>query len=149
MEATLQALGGILLRAVPTFLLVLILHFYLKKIFFQPLEKVLAERAAATKGARTLAEASFAKAEKLAAEYEHSIREARAEIYREQEAIRAKWRSEQAEAMHAARDRAKAQAEAVKADLARDVEVARQSLQEESDALASQIAQRILARRAA
>ena len=149
MEATLIALGGILLRAVPTFLLVLILHFYLKKIFFQPLERILEQRSAATKGARALAEASFARAEQLAAKYEQSIREARAEIYREQEAIRSRWNAEQAAAMHDARDKARAQAEAIKADLSRDVELARQTLQDESDALADQIAQRILGRRAA
>src|ERR1039457_7455677 len=44
MDATLHALGGILLKAVPTFRLVLALHFYLKSIFFKPLEKVLGQR---------------------------------------------------------------------------------------------------------
>ena len=43
MDATLLALGGILLKAVPTFLLVILLNFYLKAMFFKPLEKVLRE----------------------------------------------------------------------------------------------------------
>ena len=38
MEETLHALGGILLRAIPTFLLVILLHFFLKYSFFGPLE---------------------------------------------------------------------------------------------------------------
>ena len=43
MEETLRQLGGILLRAVPTFILVVLLHFYLKFIFFKPLQRVLRE----------------------------------------------------------------------------------------------------------
>jgi F-type H+-transporting ATPase subunit b len=149
MEATLQALGGILLRAVPTFLLVLFLHFYLKKVFFQPLEKVLAERDAATTGARKRAEESLARADKLASEHEDAIRKARAEIYREQEEVRRQWRNEQAEAVKAAKKSAGEQVAAGKADLAGELEAARRSLQAESEALASQIALRILSRGAA
>ena len=44
MEATLRALSGILLHAIPTFLLVIFLHFYLKYMFFKPLGKVLQAR---------------------------------------------------------------------------------------------------------
>ena len=70
MADTLHALGGILLKAVPTFLLVLLLQFYLKKVFFQPLEKVLHTRYEATEGARKLAEQSLARAAARTAEYE-------------------------------------------------------------------------------
>ena len=38
MDAMLHAFGGILLRAVPTFLLVVLLHFYLKSMFFKPMK---------------------------------------------------------------------------------------------------------------
>ncbi len=64
----LHALGGILLRAVPTFLLVILLHFYLKSMFFKPLEKVLSERFQATEGARQAAEKSLAEAAEKAVE---------------------------------------------------------------------------------
>ena len=50
MEETLRALGGILLKAVPTFILVILLHFYLKFIFFKPLQRVLRLRYEATEG---------------------------------------------------------------------------------------------------
>src|ERR1039458_2233397 len=53
MDAMLHALGGILLRAVPTFLLVILLHFYLKSIFFKPLEKVLDQRYEATEARKS------------------------------------------------------------------------------------------------
>ena len=62
MDSTLHALGGILLRATPTFFLVFLLCFYLKKVFFKPLEKVLQERYDATEGARRLAEKSMERA---------------------------------------------------------------------------------------
>ena len=56
----LHALGGILLRAVPTFLLIILLHFYLKSIFFKPLERVLEARSEATEGARDETKARYA-----------------------------------------------------------------------------------------
>ena len=65
----LHALGGILLRAVPTFLLVVLLHFYLKSMFFKPLAKVLQARYEATEGARKLAEQSLEQAAAKTAKY--------------------------------------------------------------------------------
>ena len=85
MDATLRALGEILLNAVPTFLLVVLLHFYLKKVFFQPMEKVLRQRFEATEGARKLADQSLVRASARVAEYEAAIRAARSEIYQAQE----------------------------------------------------------------
>ena len=73
MEETLRQLGGILLRAVPTFIFVVLLHLYLKYIFFKPLERVLRERYDATEGARKLAEESIARAAQKADEYEAAI----------------------------------------------------------------------------
>ena len=44
MEATLHALGGILLRAIPTVILLLILHAYLRAVLFRPIEKMLKQQ---------------------------------------------------------------------------------------------------------
>src|SRR3954452_6008069 len=81
MDAMLHALGGILLRAVPTFLLVVLLHFYLKSMFFKPLKKVLDQRYEATEGARKLAEQAMQEASARTAQYEAAVRAAKAEIY--------------------------------------------------------------------
>src|ERR1043166_1878851 len=62
MDATLHQLGDILLRAVPTFLLVIFLNFYLKAVFFKPLEKVLQQRYAMTEGARQMAKKNLERA---------------------------------------------------------------------------------------
>src|SRR5260370_30693613 len=81
MDAMLHALGGILLRAVPTFLLVILLHFYLKIVFFKPLEKVLHQRYEATERARKLAEQSLEQAAAKTASYEAQLRVAKAHMY--------------------------------------------------------------------
>src|SRR5438270_11159738 len=85
MEETLHALGGILLKAIPTFILVILLNFFLKYSFFRPLERILKSRYDATEGARKQAEETIARAEAKAAEYDAALRSARAEIYQEQE----------------------------------------------------------------
>jgi len=149
MEKTLHDLGGLLLKAVPTFVLVALLYFYLKHIFFRPLERVLTARYNATEGARKLAAESLAKAEEKTAEYEAAIRAARSAIYREQEEFRQRWRQEHAAAVQEARQRAEAQVEEASQSLQADLVAASQALQRDSETLADQIAARILPRRAA
>ena len=55
MQETLQALGGILLEAIPTVILLIVLHFYLKAILFGPLDKVMKRRRELTEGDREIA----------------------------------------------------------------------------------------------
>ncbi|MCC6369332.1 MAG: hypothetical protein IT165_37895 [Bryobacterales bacterium] len=149
MEATLNALGGILLNAIPTFLLIILLHFYLKAVFFKPLEKVLHERDEATAGARRRAEDSLAKAEGKARQYEESLRQARNEIYKEQEETRKKWQGEQAAQIAEASRRAKEMVASAKEQIAVETAAARQALDGESRTLAAQIAETVLQGRAA
>jgi F-type H+-transporting ATPase subunit b len=148
MQETLHALGGLLLKALPTFLLVILLHFYLKRVFFRPLDKVLREREEATEGARKTAEASLAAASKKAAEYEQAIRAARGEIYREQEETRRKWRQEQASTLEEARLETGDMIRQAKSQLATEAAEARQALAAESDRLAGEIVESILKGRA-
>jgi F-type H+-transporting ATPase subunit b len=149
MESTLIALGGILLRAVPTFLLVVLLHFYLKFVFFKPLEKVLHQRYEATEGARKLAEQSLERAAAKTAQYEAAIRAAKAEIYQLQEQLHKQWQERETAEVLAARQRAEAMIREARAELAKDVAAAQASLAADSDALADQIAESILRRSAA
>jgi F-type H+-transporting ATPase subunit b len=149
MEETLRALGGILLKAVPTFLLVVLLHFYLKFIFFKPLQKVLRLRYEATEGARKLAEASLAKAAERAAEYEAALRAARSESYKELEQLRRQLQDERAAGVREARARAEASIAAAKATLAAEVTGLKKTLESDSDALADRIANKVLRGRAA
>ncbi|MGO9259034.1 MAG: ATP synthase F0 subunit B [Bryobacteraceae bacterium] len=149
MEATLHQLGGILLSALPTFILVIFLHYYLKFMFFKPLEKVLGERHAATEGARALAVESLQRAERKTAEYEAAMRAERAKIYREFEQHHKRLQEEENAALLAERTAAEQHVREAREELARELEAAKTSLAATSDALAGQIAESILRRRAA
>ena len=149
MDATLHALGGILLKAVPTFLLVILLHFYLKGVFFNPLRKVLRQRYEATEGARKLAAESLERAAAKTAEYQAAMRAARAEIYQAQEQAHKRLQEGEFAELAAARKRAGAAVREAKTLLARDVEAAKASLAPDSELLANQIVESILRRTAA
>ena len=149
MDATLRALGEILLKAVPTFFLVLLLYAYLTRVFFRPLEKVLRRRYEANEGARKLAEESQAKATAKMAEYEAAMRTARGEVYQELGKLRAQLQAERNAALEAARKQAETQIAAAKTGLEREVAVLKQDLAAQSDLLATQITESILRRSAA
>lgn len=135
------------MKSIPTIVLVLILHFYLKKMLFGPLDRVLAERDAATTGARKAAEESLARADRRAAEYETAIRDARADVYREQEQIRLQLIADQDARMKEARSRVDTMIAEAKTRIHGEVETARKSLEGSSGVLADQITDSILARR--
>src|SRR5215831_10790272 len=149
MDVILHQLGQLLLRAIPTFVLIVLLQFYLKRMFFRPLEAILKQRYEATEGARKAAEESLARASAKTAEYEAAMRAARAEIYQQQEQWRKQLQDREAAQIADARHRAEAAVRAAKADLASDIEAAKASLAKDSEALANQIADSILRRSAA
>jgi F-type H+-transporting ATPase subunit b len=143
MDAMLQALGGILLKAVPTFLLVVLLHFYLKSVFFKPLRKVLRQRYEATEGARKLAAESLERAAKTA-EYATAMRAARTEIYQAQEQAHKRLQEGELAELALARRRAEEAVAKAKAELSSDVEAAKTGLAGDSEVLANQITESIL-----
>ena len=149
MEATLNALGGILLNAIPTFILIIFLHFYLKSVFFKPLEKVLADRDEATAGAKKRAEESLRSAEEKARQHEEILRNARGEVYKEQEEQRRKLLAEQTAQIAEAAARSKALVAQAKVELVADTATARKALESESGQTAARIADSMLAGRAA
>ncbi len=144
----LQALGGILLKSIPTICLLLILYLYLKAMLFKPLKQVLKQRDDLTAGTRRGADQSLKNAERKIQEYEHKMREARAEVYREQEATRAQWLDDQTAQVTAARERTGAAVGKAKEQLAVEIAAARESLTETSGTLADEIATSLLTRRA-
>ena len=149
MQETLQALGGILLKAIPTVILLIILHFYLKAMLFGPLDRVMQKRRELTEGARKTAEESLAAASRKADEYEAKLRDARGAVYKQQEEIRKRWLDEQAQQVADARARSESTVKAAREAIAQDAEAARKSLQETSTAVADQIVATVLGRRSA
>lgn len=149
MDQTIHQLVTLLITAIPTFLLIIFLTYYLKVVFFQPLEKVLKERYDATEGARKAAEESLKRATEKTAEYEAALRAARGEIYSAQEKLFKEMQAHAASEIAEARQRAEGVIAKAKADISAEVEAAKASLAKDSEALANQIADSVLRRRAA
>jgi len=112
------------------------------------LQKVLKQREELTDGARRAAEHSLAAAERKAQEYEARFRDARAEVYKQQEETRKVWLQDQAAQLAEARRRTETQIKDARYQIAQEAAAARQNLLETSNTLADQIANRVLARRA-
>jgi len=149
MESTLTALGGLLLKAIPTLFLLLLVHFYLKRMFFGPMADILAKRRAATEGLRESAEAMRAKAAEQTAAIEAQLRQAREAIYQEQEEARRRWTSEQATQLEEARTQSRQLIHQGKDRLDAEAASAKNQLATSADALADQIVRALLERSAA
>jgi F-type H+-transporting ATPase subunit b len=149
MEQTLQSLGGILLKSIPTIVFLIILHFYLKAMLFGPLDRILKQRRELTEGARKAAEDSLAAATRKADEYDVKLREARGVVYKEQEEMRKRWLEEQGNEVAQARTRMEASVKTAREALAADAAAAQASLKDASSTLADQIAETVLGRRSA
>lgn len=144
MEQMLQSAGALLIQALPTFFVVVLLHWYLKTTLFQPLEKVLADRHAETQGAREKASAALASAETKVAEYDLKLRAARTEIYLEQEAWRKKLLEDQTLAVSKARDENHAMINEAKGKIAFEADQAKEMLAREAAGIADQVVASIL-----
>jgi len=148
MDQILHDLGELLLKAVPTFLLVGLLYFYLKWVFFRPLDRVLEARRLATEGTRKLAEETLAKASAQAAHYQAALQAARAEIYREQEEARRRWQEERAATVQEAKQTAERMIQESADRLQSEVAEAKRALELQAGSLAAQVVERVLGRRA-
>ena len=144
MDQTLKQLGELLLGSVPTVILLALLYVLYTAIVHKPLQRVLAERRSKTEGAVEKSKSDIAAAEARTAEYEQKMREARASVFRTQEARRQAVVQARANAVNEARSRAQKQVQAAKADIEKDRAVAEQGLQAEAATLAQEIMRRVL-----
>jgi len=144
MDETLRQLGGLLLGAVPTVILLALLYVLYKTIVHKPLRRVLDERRSKTEGAVEKSRADIAAAEARTSEYEQRLREARATLFRAQEARRKEALDARTVAMNEARTKAQAQVQAAKADIEKDRNAAQVGLQGQVQALAIEIMRRVL-----
>ena len=144
MDQTLRQLGELLLGSVPTVILLGLLYALYTMIVHKPMRRVLDERRNRTEGAIERSHADIASADARTGEYEEKLRAARAAVFRAQEAKRQAALEARANAVHEARARAQAQVEAAKAAIEADRAVAEKSLQGEAEALAREIARRVL-----
>jgi F-type H+-transporting ATPase subunit b len=144
MDQTLRQLGELLLGAVPTVILLALLYVLYTTIVHKPLRRVLDERRSKTEGAVEKSKADIAAADARTSEYEQRLREARATVFRTQEAHRKTALDARTVALNEARSKAQAQVQAAKADIAKDREAAKGGLQAEAQTLAQEIMRRVL-----
>ncbi|HTA48944.1 MAG TPA: ATP synthase F0 subunit B [Verrucomicrobiae bacterium] len=144
MDQTLRQLGELLLGSIPTVILLALLYALYATIVHKPLRRVLEERRSKTEGAVEKSRADIAAAEARTSEYEQRLREARATVFRAQEARRKAALDARTAALNEARTKAQAQVQAAKVDIQKDRDAAQSGLQKEVQALAAEIMRRVL-----
>jgi len=144
MEETLRQLGELLLGAIPTVIFMVLLYGAYSVIVHKPLVRVLAERRSRTEGAVEKARADIAAAEARTSEYEQRVREARAAVFKGQEARRQQVLQARAAALAAARTKAQAQVDQARAAIEQDKQAAQAGLQAEAGQLAAAIIRTVL-----
>ncbi len=144
MQVIVHQLGELFLQAVPTVLIILLFYIILRGVFFKPLLAVIAERDARTAGAQKAAEAAQAAAAEKIKQYQDALRQARGQVYAEQEAARKRLLDERAAQIKEARAKAAAEVNAAKARVAAELAAARREIEASVAQLAAEIARRIL-----
>jgi F0F1-type ATP synthase membrane subunit b/b' len=137
-------LGELFLQAVPTVLIILLFYFILRALFFKPLLQVMAERDSRTVGAQKAAEAAQAAAAGKVKQYQDALRQARGQVYAEQEAARKKLLEERAVQIKEARTKASGEVSAAKGRVAGELAAARRDVEATVAELSAAIARRIL-----
>jgi len=149
MDSTLQALVALLVKSIPTIVFFILLAWYLKKVFFKPMAKILEERRKQTEGVRELAQRALEAADKKKSEFERALDLARAQINQDNEALRRQWTEEQAQLIAWVRAAAGEQIEQAKQAIAAEVETAKGQLDASVERLSAQIVESLSRRRAA
>jgi F-type H+-transporting ATPase subunit b len=137
-------LGELFLGAAPTILIILLFYFILRALFFKPLLQVMAERDARTVGAQKAAEAAQAAAAERVKQYQEALKQARGQVYAEQEVARKKLLDERAAQLKEARGKAAAEVGAAKERVAGELVAARRDVKATVGQLSAEIARRIL-----
>jgi F-type H+-transporting ATPase subunit b len=127
-------------------ILFLIFVFVLNRILFRPIGRVLDERQTLTVGAANEARAASRRYEAKLAEYEATIRQARAESYRRSEQERAAALDERRRLIEEAKRLANEEIAKAKQEIERQVAAARAALESESRQIAERISRTILGR---
>ena len=137
-------LGELFLQAVPTVLILLLFYLVFRALFFKPLLQVMAERQTRTAGARKAAESAQAAAAEKTKRYQDALKQARAEVYSEQEAARKKVLDERSATLKAARSKAAAEVASGKERIAKELHAAVRDVEASVAQLSAEIARRIL-----
>jgi F-type H+-transporting ATPase subunit b len=127
---------------------VLLLTVVLDRLLFKPVQRVLAQREAAIRSARELAEQSALRAKTAAAEFAEKTGAARAEIYKQMDEMRREALNVRAQILADTRAEAEAEIASAGAKLQASVDEARQRLAADAEVLGAAAAERVLGRKA-
>jgi F-type H+-transporting ATPase subunit b len=144
MNDTLAQLGGLLLGAIPTVIFMVLMYGVYRVLVHKPLTRVLAERHSRTEGAVEKAKADIAAAEARTSEYEQRVREARAAVFKSQEARRQQAVHARSAAVAEARAKAQGQVTEARANIEKDKQAAMAGLQGQAESLATAIIRTVL-----
>jgi F-type H+-transporting ATPase subunit b len=124
----------------------MILLVVLNVLLFKPLRAVMAARKATIDGDLAKARSLDEQVQSQVAEYEAKLQEARQRGSQERTALRQAAQAEEARLLGNANEKASQRLQSLKDQVAGEAEVARQGLRSETDALARQIAGKVLGR---
>jgi F-type H+-transporting ATPase subunit b len=144
MDAILRQIGELLISSIPTIISLLIVWVGYRFIVHGKLQQVLEQRHALTEGAMERAHQEIATAETRTAEYEQRVREARAQIYKAQQANRQRIMDERNAALAEARKQAGEMVKTARTNLASTVASSKVALREQADALADMVIETVL-----
>jgi F0F1-type ATP synthase membrane subunit b/b' len=137
-------LGELFLGAAPTVLIILLFYFILRALFFKPLLQVMGERESRTAGAQKAAADTQAAAAERLKQYREALKQARGQVYAEQEAARKKAFDERAAQLKEARAKASGEVMAAKDRIAGELAAARRDVEATVGQLSAEIARRLL-----
>jgi F-type H+-transporting ATPase subunit b len=142
--------GGNIISPDGSLVLVLVLFlifvFVLNRILFRPIGRVLDQRQTLIEGSANEARAARRRYEARLAEYEATIRQARAESYKRSEQERAAALDERRRLLDEAKQHTHQQIEQAKQEIARQVAQARAALESEVRQIAERISRTVLGR---
>jgi F0F1-type ATP synthase membrane subunit b/b' len=120
------------------------LYFVLKKSFFDPINGILDTREAATHGSQQEAREKLRLAEQKSKAYSDSLKEARLENYRQQEAFRTEAMQQKAQILNQGRREAERLIGSAREEIQSQVGTAKKSLETEVNGIADDIVKSVL-----
>ncbi len=144
MQGILRQIGELLVSSIPTIIGLLIVWAGYYFLVHRKLQQVLKQRHALTQGAVEQAQKEIAQTEARTAEYEQRVREARAQIYKTQQAYRQHVMDERNAALAEARKQAGETVKKARTALEADMAAAKATLEQQASALADKVIEMVL-----
>ena len=132
----------IIIQFVNFFLLI----FLLNMILFRPLRKLLEERRATIEGGHGRAQELESQIEEKMARYQERLQEARSKGAQERASLRGDAQAEEAKLLGAARETALEKIQQMNSKIADEASAARDALKKETEAMAAEVASKVLGR---